>query len=86
MALGYYNFSSLLPVSRSEFFLEQTLILDKYHNRIINSITTISDIYGSVKFKSILPLSSYNFKNSIKNNNIILANRSFLIDNMELIS
>ena len=37
MVLGYYNFSSLLPVSRSERFSKQILILDKYHRRTMNS-------------------------------------------------
>ena len=36
MVLGYYNFSSLLPISRSERFSKQILILDKYHRRTMN--------------------------------------------------
>ena len=36
MVLGYYNFSSLLPVSRSERFSKQILTLDKYHRRTMN--------------------------------------------------
>ena len=87
MVLGYYNFSSSLPVSRSERFSKQILTLDKYHRRTMNSEKQLFRIFMvALNSKVFLPLSIYNFKNSVLYNNIILEKRLFLINNMELIS